>query len=279
MSPSVEEVIEFFTKQYNNGLGYDSINTARGALSSLGINFEGFPAGSHPLVIRFMRGIFALRPTKTRYTRILDVHKVLNYLRSLSPVKYVTLKDLTLKLTMLMALTNAARIQTLHVISGVKFKKFSSEFIFELNNSLKQNRPSCNVSYISFKAYPPDRRLCIYTVLKEYMARTKGIRKDENSGNLLVSYIKPYKPVTRDTIARWIKIVMTRSGINTNIFGSHSVRSAAVSKAKANLVPISVIMDKAGWTNEKTFAKYYDKRITDGDDVFQRGVLLASARK
>ena len=36
--------------------------------------------GSHPLVIRYMRGIFNLRPTKVRYTEVWDVNKVLCYI-------------------------------------------------------------------------------------------------------------------------------------------------------------------------------------------------------
>ena len=36
-SPSVNEVIEFLTDLFENGLGYSSINIARSALSSIGI--------------------------------------------------------------------------------------------------------------------------------------------------------------------------------------------------------------------------------------------------
>jgi hypothetical protein len=54
-----------------------------------------------------MKGIFALRPPKPCYVSASDVNAVLMYLRKLSPVKQLTLKDLTLKLTMLMALTQA----------------------------------------------------------------------------------------------------------------------------------------------------------------------------
>ena len=74
----------------------------------------------------------------------------------------VYLKDLTLKLTMLMALTQAARVQTLQFVSVNSYKKLKSKFVFELSDSLKQNRPNCQVASLCFKAYPLDRRLCIY---------------------------------------------------------------------------------------------------------------------
>lgn len=173
-----------------------------------------------------------------------------------------------------MALTQAARVQTLQFISVTNYKKLKTEFVFELSDSLKQYRPHCQVASLCFKAYPPDRRLCIYTVLKEYLSRTKHVRNSIVSDNmLLISYVKPYKNVTRDTISRWIKTVMSRSGIDIQKYGSHSVRSAATSKAKGNSVPMKDILQKAGWSNVKTFAKFYDRKIETNVERFQEGVL------
>lgn len=76
---------------------------------------------------------------------------------------------------------------------------------------------------------------------------------------------------TKGTISRWIKMILNRSGIDTKIFGSHSVRSASTSQAKSNVVPIDEILKKAGWSNVKTFAKLYDKKIMK--DGFAEGVL------
>lgn len=69
--------MEYLTQQFRNGLAYDSLNTARSALSSLGLHFDGFKVGSHPLVIRYMKGIFVLKPPKPRYTAVWDVNHVL----------------------------------------------------------------------------------------------------------------------------------------------------------------------------------------------------------
>ena len=60
----MEEVIEFLTEQYNNGLGYESLNTARSSLSSLGIIIYGIRVGCHPLIIRYLNGVFDVRPPK-----------------------------------------------------------------------------------------------------------------------------------------------------------------------------------------------------------------------
>ena len=269
----MNDVVEFLTEQYHNGLGYSALNTVRSALSSLGISFNGVSAGAHPLIVRFMKGVFNLRPPVSRYSHIWDVDKVLVYLRKLSPVKTITLKDLTLKLTMLMALVNTARCQTLHLLSVKQFKKLSSEFVFHLDSSVKQSRPGADFSMFHLKAYPPDRRLCVYTVLKEYIARTKNLRRKQDS-RLLISYCKPHKPVSKDTIARWIKIVMYRAGIDIKIFKPHSVRAASASKAKLMDVPITDIMKSAGWSNKQTFSKYYDKEILPENRVPQAVLKL-----
>jgi hypothetical protein len=170
---------------------------------------------------------------------------------------------------MLLALTNATRIQSIHLICLNNVYKFKSEFVFKIDELVKQSRPGDTEPVISCKAYSPERRLCIYIVLKEYLIRTKKMR-DSSISRLLLRYVKLHKNVTKDTISRWIKVILNRSGINTKIFGSHSVRSASTSKTKSNAVPIDEILKKAGWSNFKTFAKFYDKKIAK-DDFAERG--------
>ncbi|CAG2245706.1 unnamed protein product [Mytilus edulis] len=206
--PTVENYLGFLTSLFEAGLGYSSLNTARGSLSALGLKCEGHLVGSHPLIIRYMKGVYNLRPTLPRYTHIWDVSKVLFYLRKLSPVKFISLKDLTLKLCMLIALTNATRTQSIHLLNVNNVNKLKSEFVVETEGLLKQSRPGYRNPQVHLKAYPPDRRLCVYTVLKEYLYRTKQLR--QKNSKLLISYVKPHQDVTKDTIARWIKTVLQR---------------------------------------------------------------------
>lgn len=48
-----------------------------------------------------------------------------------------------------------------------------------------------------------------------------------------------------------------------NKFSSHSVRSAAVSKASAKFVSVDKVLKVAGWSNAKTFAKFHKKTYGD----------------
>lgn len=269
---TVNPVLDFLTELFDDqGLGYSSLNTARAALSSLGIKVDNIEIGRHALVIRFMKGVFNLRPSRPKYQKIWDVKKVLNYLCKLSPIKFLSLQNLTLKLVMLIALTNAARCQSIHLMDVHSVNKLKGEFVFVINDLIKQSRPGYEEPTVNIKAYPPDRRLCVYSVYKEYMLRTKHLR--ENHSKLLVSYIKPHQPVTKDTVSRWIKTVLARAKIDINTYTAHSVRAASVSKARQNFLPISKILDKAGWSNVNTFARFYNKKVDKDDESFSFRVL------
>lgn len=274
--PSVVNILNFLAETFQRDVGYETVNTARSALSSLGIVVDGCRAGNHPLVLRFMKGVFNLRPPLPRYTETWDVQPVLRELKSMYPLHTLTLRDLTFKLVMLMALTQAARVQTLHLLvtNGIRIEQNSISV--PIKGNVKQCRPTFNVRSIKFHAYSGDAGLCVCVTLQHYLARTEELREEtsQHDEGLLISYVKPHKPVTKDTIARWIKSMLRRSGVDTTKFTAGSVRSAAASKAKALSVPISSIMSKAGWTQESTFAKFYDKHIVPVVDPFQEAVLM-----
>ena len=44
--------------------------------------------------------------------------------------------------------------------------------------------------------------------IREYIRRTKGLRGTETQ--LFISYQKPYGPVSKSTVARWIRDVLRR---------------------------------------------------------------------
>ena len=80
--------------------------------------------------------------------------------------------------------------------------------------------------------------------------------------SLFVSYIKPHGTVLKDTVSRWLRTVMFNLGIDCTKFNVHSIRSASTSKAKLNFVSVDKILSVAGWSNTKTFAKYYNRAIS-----------------
>ena len=57
---SINDILDFLAELFENGLKYSAINSARLALSAVGLVFDGFTAGAHPLVIRFFKGAIIL---------------------------------------------------------------------------------------------------------------------------------------------------------------------------------------------------------------------------
>lgn len=70
-------------------------------LSSYVTSEDGTCVGKHPPVSRLMIGVFQEKPPRPKYTEIWDVSIVLVYLQSLSPVNTLLLKELALKLVVL----------------------------------------------------------------------------------------------------------------------------------------------------------------------------------
>ena len=94
------------------------------------------------------------------------------------------------------------------------------------------------------------------------MEVTEALRCHEQT-QLLLCFTKPYKPVSRDTIHRWLKTVLIKSGIDTSISSAYSTRAASVSAAKAKDTPMDVIPSTGGWANTLTFSTYYNKTIVN----------------
>jgi hypothetical protein len=150
--PTLSQVLEFLNSLFESGLSYSAINSARSALSAYGIHFNHVPVGSNAIIIRFMKGVYNLRPSEPKYCKTWDVSNVLGYLRKLSPIKFISLKDLTLKLVMLIAIITASRVQSLYLLTlnGLE-KNFHSYTIF-FDGLLKQNRPSWSQNCIELFA-------------------------------------------------------------------------------------------------------------------------------
>ena len=258
-SPPVEEVLHFLTELFEANCGYSALNTARSALSTFIVLPGNISVGNHPLVTRFMKGVFQSRPTFPKYAEIWDVNVVLSYLKTLSPVAKLSLKDLTYKVTMMLMLLSGQRIQTIQLLDLKDMTMSKSQFTFKVSSKVKHTKPGRHLQDLKFKAYAPDRRLCIYTYLQKYLAVTKPLRGDETK--LLISFHKPYQAVSRDTIRRWIKQVLSNSGIDTNVFSAYSTRSASVSAANSKGVPLDKILLAGGWSHASTFSKYYNKPI------------------
>ena len=259
LNPGLNGAIEFLTFLFESGLGYSALNTARSALSAILPLFNGIKFGEHPLVGRFLKGVYEQRPALQRYKAIWNVGEVLNYLTTLKQVPQLSLKDLTLKLTMLLCLLTAQRCQTVQLLDLKFIQELEGKYHITVQQKLKQSTPGQHLEPIVLLEFVPDRKLCVITHLREYLKRTEVLRG--NNSQLLLSYIKPFKPVTKATIARWVKTVLQQAGIDVSTYTAHSGRAAATSHAQKQGLNLQEIMKSAGWTLLSTFEKFYKKPI------------------
>ena len=106
--------------------------------------------------------------------------------------------------------------QTIHYLNLNDMISSETSITFVLSKPLKQSKPGVRPMVVQFISYPADPRICVVTTLKMYLARTRRKRGDYKQ--LFISYLKPFKPVSRSTISRWIKVLMCSSGINVKVF-------------------------------------------------------------
>ena len=165
---------------------------------------------------------------------------------------------------MLLLLVTGQRGQSIHLLNIVTMHLSDTSCVFNLTSHTKTSKPGQPASAITIQEFKQDCRI-------EYLKRTDTIRGNEQQ--LFTSFVKPHKSVSRDTISRWTKVVLERSGINTELFTSHSTRAASVSKAKQKDVPLHEILSQAGWSTADTFRKFYDKPIVSSNDSMASAVL------
>lgn len=252
------KVITFLTELFRNGNCYSAINSARSALSTFLINDSGITVGNSPIVKRFLKGTYELRPPVARYLFIWDVNIVLEFLKNYYPLEDIPLSFLTYKLIMLMALATKQRAQTLHAVEIDNIRNSDNLMVIPIRKLLKHTSRRNQKFVLHLKIYP-DPSICVVKTLRHYLLRTKELRKEHKQ--LFISFQKPYKPISKDTISRWIKSVMTEAGIDTDLFKPHSTRAASTSAARRDDIPIDEILKTAGWSNNKTFKTFYDKVI------------------
>ena len=160
---------------------------------------------------------------------------------------------------MLLLLVTSQRGQFIDLLSLNGIQLTSQIACLSLEEHTKTSRPSNTAAAVTITEFTPDSRICPLTTLKAYMKRTETLRNLENK--LFITFIKPNKAVSRDTISRWTKQVLKNSGIDTKIFTSHSTRAASATKAHQKEIPLDTILNTIGWESAKKFQKYYHKPV------------------
>ena len=134
--------------------------------------------------------------------------------------------------------------QTIKCLNLEYIKISSDKVVLFVPETLKTTRQSHHLTPIKLKEYKYSE-LCVVAHLKQHIKMTAPFR-NTGTNQLLLSFVQPHKPISTTTLSRWCVTVMKESGINVNIFGSHSTRSASTSKCKISGLTFKEIAKSAG---------------------------------
>ena len=153
ISGPVTNVVNFLASLHKEGYQYNSVNAYRSAISSVHEKVDGHDVGKHPLV-RMLKGIYHDRPPLPRYTCTWNVQMVLNYLDSLGDNDTLSLKQLTWKVVMLLALTKPSQSTDLSLLD-IAARQYTPDRVTFLPSCLaKQSQQGKPISKFFFPTFP-----------------------------------------------------------------------------------------------------------------------------
>ncbi|VEN36023.1 unnamed protein product [Callosobruchus maculatus] len=266
-SVEVSNVLEFLTHQFYRGVSYSSLNSYRAAIAQI----AGPDLSQDYRLQRFFKGVYMLRPSSPKYGNTWDPAIVLNHLRNKCNSD-VSLEILTQKCVTLLALASGQRLQTLSLIDIRNIHHIDNRIDIHISARIKtsgRNRlqPSLQLPY-----FEKDPNLCVARTLLAYLKRTEAIRGSITS--LFLTIRKPYKKASTQTLGRWVKDILAKSGIDTKKFTAHSTRHAATSAAARKGLNFDTIRLAAGWSkNSKMFAEVYNRPLVVENETFAETIL------
>ena len=220
-----------------------------------------------------MAGIYNENPPQAKYAQTWDVDRVLSHIKTWGDNESMHIRDLTVKLTMLMAVTTACRAAEIQCLDRTRITDTGATIVCHLTKPTKVTKTGQPLTHLTLHSYEEDEALDVTLAMRAYLHRTAGWRTSPAHEGLLLSTTKPHKPVATATVSSWLKQAMSRAGIDTTMFKGHSTRSASSSKAQRTGLPLTDIMQTANWSQAKTFHKHYNKCVKDASGDFASNVL------
>ncbi|XP_040276106.1 uncharacterized protein LOC120991344 [Bufo bufo] len=279
---STRQVLEFLQRGLSLGLAKSTLKVQVSALSGL----SGRSLAMDPWIVRFFRAVDRVAPVKGPRFPPWDLNLVLKALttRPFEPIEDCSIKNLTLKLVMLIALISARRVSELQALSiNPPFMTIREDRVilrpdpkFIPKVPSKTNRLQEIVLPVFFpepKSEDEERwhLLDVRRCLIQYLGRSKDWRK---SSSLLVLYAGARKgnAASKSTIARWIRelisLAYSCSGLSPPLsLKAHSTRAVSTSWAERSSVSIDQICRAATWASPSTFYKHYRLQLDSISDL------------
>ncbi|XDV38776.1 hypothetical protein PO909_008118 [Leuciscus waleckii] len=270
-------VLEFLQERFTAGLTPSTLKVYVAAIGAYHIPLGGMSVGKDPLVSRFLRGTWRLRPAVRSRVPPWDLSVALQglSLAPFEPIEEVPEKFLTLKALFLLAISSLKRIGDLQALSVapscLEFAPGMVKAFLHPRPGYIPKVPTNVVRPVVLQAFCPppfqnadqeaNNLLCPVRALDAYVHRAALWRK---SDQLFVCFGSPNKggPVSKQRMSKWvveaISLAYEAAGQPSPLaVRSHSTRSMAASKALISGVSLQDVCDAAGWSSPHTFVRFY----------------------
>ena len=245
-------VCDYLLLKFKSGYSTTHVNTIRSAINFF--SASKLDLENNIFLKRLFKYFYKEKPNRARYLTYWPVDKLLEFLKSWHPLSSLSLKQITLKTISLIALSSSDRGQTLHLASVKSMVILEDRIQFIVREKVKNTRKTIRPTIINCLS-SNIQELNVAQYVKAYIELTKDFRGED--GQLFISWASK-RPVSRQTLARWLKTVLDLAGIDTSTFKSHSYRGAGLSKAFQRGASLHEIVKAGNWSNPNIFKSYYN---------------------
>ena len=249
---SISLVCDYLNVKFEEGYNSSTLNIMRSSINFF--TLSSLDLENNVCIKRLFKYFFNARPIKARYQTYWPVSKLLDLLTTWYPIDSISLKFLTLKVIALIALTSSDRGQTLHLASTKDMIVSDDKIEFIVRDKIKTTKKVLKPTVITCVSSHIEQ-LNVAAHVKAYLERTATFR--EPNSPLFLSWAT-HKPVTRQSLARWLTLVLKMAHIDTSIFKAHSYRGAGLSKALSKGASIKQIIESGNWSNATNFHRFYN---------------------
>lgn len=113
--------------------------------------------------------------------------------------------------------------------------------------------------------------------LLQYITDTNDIANSNNSESLFFSYVKPHRPISKSSAARWVATVIREAYAQLDEIpkaNAHEVRAIAASMFVGPEDNIIDILSSGLWSNQWSYLGFYKRTIPPDWDFSQFGSVV-----
>ncbi|XP_077137578.1 uncharacterized protein LOC143803684 [Ranitomeya variabilis] len=288
---NIPKILEFLQRGLEMGL---ATSTLRVQVSALGALYNCGLAKNY-WIARFIKAAARSRPIVKERLAPWDLNLVLSALTEppFEPLESASIKILSLKTALLVALTSARRVSDLQALSRLTpYMQIREDRVVLRTDPLylpKVVSKFHRLQEINLPTFCPNpknpKELKLHTLdvkrcLLKYISLTDPWKKDNS---LFISYqgVRKGFRVSKNTLGRWIReaisLAYSAGGLQVpEGVRAHSTRAMATSWAERSEVSIEDICKAATWSSPTTFFNHYRLDLGGSSDLtFGRRVLEA----